>query len=730
MKLAHAYLFVFLIPFILFSQSLPIQNGEFEQTTGTEFSFWSNQSNNNADAIFDVVTNNELIGSTKALRIQVNSLGAYQHSVQTKTNHTFSVDANQKISISFFAKATSTTEDPTISLCISDSSIGSSVFKQASFVLTQNWEQYTHTFTVNQNVGAYQLSFIFLNANSIYFLDNVNVMPGNSIAFNLNERFQTVEGFGGGIKRRTELLNALPASLRNTVEDLVYKDLKINMLRFFIHHTIENNQNDNNNPSLIDLSNTSWNYYSVEVYQVGATIQRAISKSDVGIDHLIGNCNSAPGWMKKNESHKRASEDQDVTQNTLKSGMEHEFSEFIEIFLLGLKQNFDIDVTEVSITNEPDFLNTYESMNLTPAELINIIPVLRNRLDGSSFSAVNIISPETSRVSPSERINNKLTTVNSSLSYINEMFLDAETKEAISAIATHTYYDSSHNADWNSLVYAADGKPVWVTESAVLKSLDFSMNDASSYIKWITRGFNEGGMTAYMAHLLFDKHIYESQAVEVGKSGSSGLVVWDDSQNVILPKRYFAFKHFSVLSGKGFTRVLNSSSNNDLFVSSFINSNQNQLVVHVFNPHENLSTLSMEIPHDSDVINRYTTNDVDDLNFTQTSIEFENNSRYFETELTPNSLNSFVFDFTSALDTKLLNSSTLFIYPNPTKGRLYFSNLDGIIKCSVYNLNGQKVKEELIEKGESMDLTGLFKGLYFISTESKNGIQNFKLILN
>ena len=89
--------------------------------------------------------------------------------------------------------------------------------------------------------------------------------------------------------------------------------------------------------------------------------------------------------MKVNESHKRSSANEDVSLNTLKVGMEQEFSEYIEIFLKGLKQYFDIDVSEVSITNEPDFLNTYESMNLTPNELVNVIPVLRSRLDASSI---------------------------------------------------------------------------------------------------------------------------------------------------------------------------------------------------------------------------------------------------------------------------------------------------------------------------------------------------------
>ena len=162
-----------------------------------------------------------------------------------------------------------------------------------------------------------------------------------------------------------------------------------------------------------------------------------------------------------------------MSLNTLEAGMEQEFSEYIEIFIEGLKQYFGIDVTEVSITNEPDFLNTYESMNLTPNELVNVIPVLRSRLDASSFSSVDIISPEAARVSPG--VSDKLTAVNSAVSYIQNMFQDSATKSAVDVIATHTYYDSGHDANWSSLATTADGKPVWVTESANLKSLDFSM---------------------------------------------------------------------------------------------------------------------------------------------------------------------------------------------------------------------------------------------------------------
>ena len=129
-----------------FSQELPIQNGEFEQFSDGGFISWSNQSLHGSNAIFNVVDNNELFGSTKALRTQVNALGEYQYSVQTKSDHQFSMVANQKVTISFFAKANYNQEVPLLKLCLSDSNVGVSVFKQTTFELTHNWKpvSYTH----------------------------------------------------------------------------------------------------------------------------------------------------------------------------------------------------------------------------------------------------------------------------------------------------------------------------------------------------------------------------------------------------------------------------------------------------------------------------------------------------------------------------------------------------------------------------------------------------------
>ena len=725
MKFLNSLIKLTLFTMSSFSQELPIQNGELEQISGNGFTFWTNQSIHGSNATFNVIDNNELFGSTKALKTQVNALGDYQYSVQTKSDHQFSLSEKQKVTISFFAKAISNQQQPLLKLCLSDPSVGVSVFKQTSFELTDNWEQYSYTFTVNESVPSYQISFRYLSTNSIYFLDEINAMPGKAISININQRFQSVQGFGGGIKRRTDLLNDLSQTKRNIVEDLIYKDLKINMLRFFIHHSIENNQNDNDNPNLINLTNTSWNYYSGGSFKVGETIQRAILKSEVGIDHLIGNCNSAPGWMKVNGSHKRSSPNEDVSLNTLKAGMEHEFSEYIEIFLTGLKQYFDIDVTEVSITNEPDFINTYESMNLTTDVLVNLIPSLRNRLDASSFSTVNIISPETARVSPGN--SEQLTAVNSAVSYIEHMFQDSATKSAVDVIATHTYYDSNHDANWSSLVPIADGKPVWVTESANLKSLDFSMDDASDYIKWMTRGFNEGGMTAYMVHLLFDKHIYATPE-EGDKEGSSGLVVWDYEENIIIPKRYYAFKHFSTLSGKGFIRVSHTHFESNLYVTTFLNSKENQLVTHIFNSSNQSIPMTVEIPYNTSDIFRYTTDS--NLDFYKKENNVIDDHRYIETDLSPKSISSFVFNLSSTLNKKSEKIRSITVFPNPTSGPIFFSGIDNEIKCSVLSIHGKKIFEKTVSVENNLDLSALLEGLYFIEIQHRDSVQTFKVLLN
>ena len=709
---------------------LPIQDGAIEVTSGTEFTYWTNLANDTAVAQFAIQTNNLIAGSTKAIQTDISSLGNFEYSIQTKSIHAFGVAAESKLTISFYAKSSGSAQ---IKLCISDPTIGPTVFKGQTFNVEPNWKQYVHTFDIAESVSNYKISFRYLTANTTYSLDEVNAMPGQSVVLNTNERFQKIDGWGGGIKRRTKALAALSATKRAQIEKLAYQDLNINMIRLFIYHTLENNANDNTDPNSINMDAINWTYYNHNdlsnsfSHFVVNTLQQAISLSNVGIDYIIGNSNTAPGWMKKNESHKRASGDESVLLNTLKDGMVDEFIEYILIFLTGMKDKFGIDVTEVSITNEPDFLNTYESMNVTPTELLEIIPSLREKLDQAGFSSVRIVSPESARAVPGSNNNNNLTAINSTASYISTMFQHAPTKSAIDVIGTHTYYDSSHDADWSQLTDVSDQKPIWVTESGNLKSLDMSMTDAANYIKWISRGFNGGELTGYMSHLLFEEHKYETPNVDGDKEGSSALVLWDQD-NIILPKRYHVMKQFINLSGKDYVRIGHANNNSGMYSTSFISPGNDEIVLHVFNDQSEPISFALDIPHNLTSLTQYRTSDTED--FTQSSLTFSNSSRYLETSLPAMSFTSYVYQLSQVLNLNDLPdnaAASIIIYPNPSNGFVYVMNASSKMNYEVYRLNGQSLFTQ--EGGGVLDLQALPKGVYLL--EVKSGEQKIckKLIL-
>jgi O-glycosyl hydrolase len=698
---------------------LPIQDGAIEVTTGTDFAYWTNQANNTAVAQFAIQTNNLIAGSTKAIQTDITSLGDFEYSIQSKSTHSFSVAAESKLTISFYAKSSGSAQ---IKLCISGPTIGPTVFKGHTFNVEPNWKQYVHTFNISESVSNYKISFRYLTANTTYSLDEVNAMPGPSVVLHTNERFQKIDGWGGGIKRRTKDLAALSATKRAQIEKLAYQDLNINMIRLFIHHTLENNANDNTDPNSINMDAINWTYYNHNdisnpfSHFVVNTLQQAISLSNVGIDYIIGNSNTAPGWMKKNGSHKRASEDESVLLNTLEDGMVDEFTEYILIFLTGMKNMFGIDVTEVSITNEPDYLNTYESMNVTPTDLLEIIPSLRAKLDQTGFSSVRIVSPEAARVAPGSGNADALTAINSTASYISTMFQDATTKSAIDVIGTHTYYDSSHNADWSMLTDVSDQKPIWVTESGNLKSLDMSMTDAANYIKWISRGFNGGELTGYMSHLLFEEHKYETLNIADDKEGSSALVLWDQD-GIILPKRYHVMKQFINLSGKDYVRIGHTNNNFGMYSTSFISPENDEIVLHVFNEQTEPISFALDIPNSLTSFTQYRTSDTED--FTQSSLTVPQNTRYLETSLPAMSFTSYVYQLSQVLNAndQLDNAAaSINIYPNPSNGLVYVMNASAKMNYDVYTLNGQSLFTQA--GGAVLDLQALPKGVYLLEVKS------------
>ena len=444
-------------------------------------------------------------------------------------------------------------------------------------------------------------------------------------------------------------------------------------------------------------------------------MQNAFDLSVNGFDHVIGNCNSAPPWLKTNGQHNGG--------GTLISGGEAEFSEFLIAFINGMQARYGIDVTAISPTNEPDYEVAYESMNTTPSELSSILTNLDARLANMGLNDIKIVSPECFRV---ESQNQNTSATN----YINEMFQNEAVENAVDIVGTHTYADPNHNANWSSLKDAANSKPVWVTESASLHSMDQSMTDAANYIKWILRGFNEGGMTAYMMHLFYE---------QADDDGYSSLVAWTPVGEIILPKRYYTFKHFSNLVKKDYRVVKNNSQElqNNIYVGAFIAPDESKLVLQVFNQGYN-TELSIDIPKKATSMTRILTDNGIQNEFTvveETSLNYYD--RYFTTYLPELSLTSFVFDLDGTLSSDQIeisqNYSSLFeLFPNPSdfNTNLKFEEI-GDYNIIILDLTGKKVHELNLEQvsEHSLDISSYNKGVYFVKVSNQNNLVSTKKLI-
>lgn len=692
---------------------LPLANGFLEDIENNEFQYWSHQANEGGDATYSIETDNLVQGSVKALKSEIHSLGANGWHVSSKSEYPFQVLAGQKYTVTFYAKI-SGADSRQMKLVFQSEVSGS--YQGQNIWITDEWRRYSHTFTVEDDSDNNQVRFWYMSSGVTYYLDEVSVSPGERVTFDPNNKFQTIDGFGAGIKRRTEQLYSLNDSFRQQIEEYCFQDLEVNMIRFFVYHDLEP-ENDNDDPFDLDQSQLDWTRYDSEpgnwrTRYIGEALQNAFNLSVNGFDHVIGNCNSAPSWLKTNGQHNDG--------GTLIAGGEPEYSEFLLAFINGMQSRYGIDVTEISPTNEPDYQVSYESMNTTPSELSSILINLNARLSNSGLDNIKIVSPECFRV---ESQNPSTSATN----YINNMFNNSAVENAIDVVGTHTYADANHNANWNALKIASNDKPVWVTESANLNSTDQSMTDASNYIKWMLRGFNEGGMTAYMMHLFYE---------QADNDGYSSLVAWTPVGEIILPKRYYTFKHFTNLIKKGYSLIQsNISSDNQIYTGAFISEDNTKIILQVFNEGEE-KDFSMDIPLGAISVERILTTNNDSEEFTSLGTqEINYYDRYFITTLPELSLTSFVFNIDESLsngDFNQINENEFKVrlYPNPSHGRinLIFPKHSNY-RVQLFDLKGTKISgidiNDSIEY--TLDISSFAKGTYLIKINSLN---NFKEVIH
>ena len=696
---------------------LPLANGALEEieSTTNNFTHWSNLQTNGGQANYSISTQNLIPGSSKAQKSEIISLGTNGWHVKTHSDYLFQVQSGQQYTVRFWAKIDGDNQ-ATMKVVFQSEVQGS--YQGNNKIINENWQQFSHTFTVTNDSDLNRLSFWYMDSGVTYYLDEVEVVVGKTISLNEAITYQEVDGFGAGIKRRTEHLYDLDFSLRNQIETLAFQDLEVNMIRFFIYHDLEN-PNDNNNPFNLNQSALDWTRYESDPFDwrtrfVAEALNNAFNLSVNGFDHIIGNCNSAPAWMKTNGSHNNG--------GTLITGLEDEYSEFLMAFLSGMSSRYSIDVTAISPTNEPDFEVSYESMNTTPEELSSILINLNNRLDDEGFTEVKIISPECFRVDSDDL--SKSTT-----NYVNIMFEDPNVFQAVDVVATHPYQSSVTQTQWSNLKDASLEKPIWVTEAGNLSSPYINMADASYHIERIIDGFNYGGLTGYMFHLFYEQHDYENEV------SSSALVLWDSNNNILLPKRYYVFKHFTNLVKNGYQRIHSSGFDNDLKIVAFKSDNDSKVVVNLFSEN-NLSNVNIEIPEGSISVDHFVTSDEDENYSLITTDDFDLDNNYMSLNIDAMSMHSFVFSIDSNLSSNndfLLERNKVILFPNPANSQLKLSFHESLEReLIIYDVNGLEVFKKTYPVSNKIILNTKFlsSGFYFMNLKSSNFKQTIKFLIN
>ena len=96
-----------------------------------------------------------------------------------------------------------------------------------------------------------------------------------------------------------------------------------------------------------------------------------------------------------------------------------------------------------------------------------------------------------------------------------------------------------------------------------------------------------------------------------------------------------------------------------------------------------------------------------------------------------NSLSQFYIGSNTALSIENMDVDDFKIYPNPVNQseNLYFHNLKGDAKFSMFDMRGKQLFKTTINQQGRVKMPLLSKGIYLYNVETTNRIQNGKLIV-
>jgi O-glycosyl hydrolase len=208
---------------LLHAQNL-VTNGGFENG----FTGWTNSRSGSGSASFSLESNLQYAG-TNALKTVVSNPGADNWNVETRAPIFTGVGTGRSLSVTFRARAA--TAGTIINAAFQN---GTGTYRAQSFTLSTSWAYYTWNHTTIQDSPG--LKFQYRSAGTVW-LDQISVVvnptppAGLAITPNLAMRHQIMDGIGGSIAFNLPDYEALSATQKNQIENLLYVDCGIDIVR-------------------------------------------------------------------------------------------------------------------------------------------------------------------------------------------------------------------------------------------------------------------------------------------------------------------------------------------------------------------------------------------------------------------------------------------------------------------------------------------------------------------
>lgn len=354
---------------------------------------------------------------------------------------------------------------------------------------------------------------------------------------------QTMDGFGASMMSWAQRPEYRQAAYYN----MLAGDLGANIVRAALEPGWETS-NDNNDPN-------TFNWAGFNDASIATAMEYFKQMKLRGANEFMLTVWSPPAWMKTNKAT--------TNGGVLRADLREEFAENLAAVVVRAKQAWGVDITTISIQNEPWFVETYDSAQLTPQQMVETMRTVIRRFKKDGITTRLALPEDVSRY-------------NRFAQYAKAAMNDPEVAAGMGLWANH-YVPAAGLTSIKNLI-GGTGKHFWSTEVnngtadlagalGVARGIDDLVNlaDASAVVMWQ----------------------YSGQA---GKDDFYAL--WTGTTP---NPKYYAVKQYSHFIRPGAVRVDSKNDNDSVRVSAYTQSSNGAVTIVMSNNGTTDSTVQLNL---------------------------------------------------------------------------------------------------------------------------------------